>query len=139
MALIPGVTPAGRYPAPFVPGARTFLPGDLSAVAGAAVRPTDLQAMELPCAGVKAVAKRCLTPFRRRKRPVSFEQGLNAVWKPRIRGRLNRRPRPQHPCHHGPQAIGEKGGTFGVCLADHRLLRVRVKKQSRVAHGLSPT
>jgi hypothetical protein len=32
----PGVTPAGRYPAPHVHGARTFLP-----VAGGAVRPTD--------------------------------------------------------------------------------------------------
>ena len=37
----PGVTPAGRYPAPHVKGARTFLPGGLSATAGAAVRPTD--------------------------------------------------------------------------------------------------
>jgi hypothetical protein len=36
-----GLHPAGRYPAPYVHGARTFLPGDLSAVAGAAVRPTD--------------------------------------------------------------------------------------------------
>src|SRR5438128_4480706 len=37
----PGVTPAGRYPAPHVHGARTFLPGDLSVLAGTAVRPTD--------------------------------------------------------------------------------------------------
>src|SRR6185369_6946085 len=37
----PGVAPAGRYPAPYVKGARTFLPGGLSTVAGAAVRPTD--------------------------------------------------------------------------------------------------
>lgn len=37
----PGVAPAGRYPAPYVDGARTFLPGGLSALAGAAVRPTD--------------------------------------------------------------------------------------------------
>src|SRR5882757_4007394 len=37
----PGVAPAGRYPAPHVDGARTFLPRSLSAVAGAAVRPTD--------------------------------------------------------------------------------------------------
>ena len=37
----PGVAPAGCYPAPYVDGARTFLPGDLSIVAGAAVRPTD--------------------------------------------------------------------------------------------------
>ena len=36
-----GLNPAGRYPAPFVLGARTFLPGTLSSVAGAAVRPTD--------------------------------------------------------------------------------------------------
>src|SRR5215831_17199441 len=35
----PGVAPAGRYPAPSSPGARTFLTGDLSVLAGAAVRP----------------------------------------------------------------------------------------------------
>ena len=40
---VPGVAPAGRYPAPYVHGARTFLPGDLSAVAGAAVQPTDAE------------------------------------------------------------------------------------------------
>ena len=34
--------PAGRYPAPFVHGARTFLPGTLSSIAGTAVRPTDI-------------------------------------------------------------------------------------------------
>src|SRR5439155_16143508 len=33
--------PAGRYPAPYIRGARTFLPGHLSVLAGAAVRPTD--------------------------------------------------------------------------------------------------
>src|SRR5699024_5967173 len=38
---IPGVAPAGRYPAPYVLGARTFLPGRLSTFAGTAVRPTD--------------------------------------------------------------------------------------------------
>src|SRR2546425_5208609 len=38
----PGVTPAGRYPAPYVDGARTFLPRSLSTIAGAAVRPTDV-------------------------------------------------------------------------------------------------
>ena len=37
----PGVAPAGRYPAPYVDGARTFLPGHLSVIAGAAARPTD--------------------------------------------------------------------------------------------------
>ena len=37
----PGVAPAGRYPAPYVHGARTFLPGHLSVIAGAAVQPTD--------------------------------------------------------------------------------------------------
>src|SRR3981081_4538813 len=49
----PGVAPAGRYPAPYVDGARTFLPGRLSAVAGAAVRPTDRVGMEVQCRGVK--------------------------------------------------------------------------------------
>jgi len=43
---VPGVAPAGCYPAPFVRGARTFLPGDLSVCAGAAVRPTDPIGME---------------------------------------------------------------------------------------------
>ncbi len=37
----PGVAPAGRYPAPCFHGARTFLSGGLSALAGAAVRPAD--------------------------------------------------------------------------------------------------
>ena len=35
------LSPAGRYPAPYVHGARTFLPCGLSALARAAVRPTD--------------------------------------------------------------------------------------------------
>ena len=37
----PGVAPAGRYPAPYFRGARTFLTRDLSALARAAARPTD--------------------------------------------------------------------------------------------------
>src|ERR1700754_574103 len=36
-----GPSPAGRYPAPFIRGARTFLPAALSGLGGAAVRPTD--------------------------------------------------------------------------------------------------
>src|SRR5262245_23657754 len=43
----PGVAPAGCYPAPHVDGARTFLPGGLSTLAGAAVRPTDALRMGL--------------------------------------------------------------------------------------------
>ena len=42
----PGVAPAGCYPAPYVDGARTFLPGDLSILAGAAVQPTDARGHE---------------------------------------------------------------------------------------------
>ena len=37
----PGLAPAGRYPAPFVHGARTFPPRQPFGFAGAAVRPTD--------------------------------------------------------------------------------------------------
>jgi len=37
---VPEVSLAGRYPAPCFPGARTFLPGGLSALAGAVTRPT---------------------------------------------------------------------------------------------------
>src|SRR5262249_49717626 len=53
----PGVTPAGHYPAPYVHGARTFLPGGLSALAGAAVRPTDAQGMGCAGRGVKGEAR----------------------------------------------------------------------------------
>ena len=42
----PRLAPAGRYPAPIVHGARTFLPGNLSVLAGAAVQPTDQTGME---------------------------------------------------------------------------------------------
>src|SRR6266540_7130349 len=49
----PGVTPAGRYPAPYVDGARTFLPRSLSTIAGAAVRPTDVIRMGAGGRGVK--------------------------------------------------------------------------------------
>ena len=41
VALSLGLAPAGCYPAPYVDGARTFLSRRLSAVARAAVRPTD--------------------------------------------------------------------------------------------------
>src|SRR5262249_32933118 len=41
----PGVAPAGRYPAPYVDGARPFLSRGLSALRGAAVRPTDALSM----------------------------------------------------------------------------------------------
>ena len=58
----PGVAPAGRYPAPHVDGARTFLPRSLSTVAGAAVRPTDGLRMGAAAAFVKQ--KRWLIGFR---------------------------------------------------------------------------
>ena len=51
-----GVGPAGRYPAPYIRGARTFLPGDLSVLAGAAVQPTDLIGMGLRRGSVKGGA-----------------------------------------------------------------------------------
>src|SRR5438876_10370015 len=52
---VPGVTPAGRYPAPYVDGARTFLSRSLSTIAGAAVRPTDATAMEPESRHVKPI------------------------------------------------------------------------------------
>src|ERR1700733_14232128 len=51
----PGVAPAGRYPAPYVDGARTFLSRSLSAVAGAAVRPTDSLGMGARSRRVKPI------------------------------------------------------------------------------------
>ena len=58
----PGVAPAGRYPAPYVDGARTFLPRSLSTVAGAAVRPTDVIRMGAHARRVKG--SRWLIGFR---------------------------------------------------------------------------
>jgi hypothetical protein len=52
---VPGVAPAGRYPAPHVDGARTFLSRSLSTVAGAAVRPTDAIGMGLESPQVKPI------------------------------------------------------------------------------------
>src|SRR3954470_23080087 len=52
---VPGVAPAGRYPAPYVDGARTFLSRSLSAVAGAAARPTDPIRMGLESPQVKLI------------------------------------------------------------------------------------
>src|SRR6478609_6402149 len=56
----PGVAPAGRYPAPYVDGARTFLPRSLSTIAGAAVRPTD--ALRMGAAVRRVKGKRWLIP-----------------------------------------------------------------------------
>src|SRR5437867_12928362 len=53
---VPGVAPAGRYPAPYVDGARTFLPGHLSMIAGAAVRPTDALLMGIQGRYVKKIS-----------------------------------------------------------------------------------
>src|SRR6267378_6847856 len=56
---VPGVAPAGRYPAPYVDGARTFLSRSLSTVAGAAVRPTDAKGMEAQSLRVKLDKASC--------------------------------------------------------------------------------
>ena len=53
----PRLAPAGRYPAPTVHGARTFLPGNLSVFAGAAVRPTDERGMDTRTHRVKGRAE----------------------------------------------------------------------------------
>ena len=55
---VPGVAPAGFYPAPYVDGARTFLPRSLSTVAGAAVRPTDTLGMGVGTRHVKPIPAR---------------------------------------------------------------------------------
>jgi hypothetical protein len=62
---IPGVAPAGRYPAPFVRGARTFLPAALSGspfqdFGGAAVQPTDPPWMGMKRREVKSAVHRPL-------------------------------------------------------------------------------
>jgi hypothetical protein len=53
----PRLAPAGRYPAPIVHGARTFLPGNLSVLAGAAIQPTDQSGMEARTHPVKGRAE----------------------------------------------------------------------------------
>ena len=69
---VPGVAPAGRYPAPHVHGARTFLPGDLSVPAGAAVRPTDVESN-----GVRTSSRQGVATGRRmgRAQAKPFAQG----------------------------------------------------------------
>jgi hypothetical protein len=52
---VPGVAPAGCYPAPYVDGARTFLSRSLSTVAGAAVQPTDALGMGAQSGRVKSI------------------------------------------------------------------------------------
>lgn len=52
---VPGVTPAGRYPAPFLLGARTFLPRGLSTIAAAVARPAG-------CGRCRPAAGRCQAP-----------------------------------------------------------------------------
>jgi hypothetical protein len=51
---VPGVAPAGRYPAPCFRGARTFLPRALSGDAAAAVRPADGRQVRQSRRSVKA-------------------------------------------------------------------------------------
>ena len=68
---VPGVAPAGRYPAPYVDGARTFLPRSLSTVAGAAVRPTDAPVMGAYGHRVKSIRIRRLL-----KQLHGIDQGL---------------------------------------------------------------
>ena len=91
----PGVAPAGRYPAPYVDGARTFLPGGLSTGAGAAVRPTDAPPMRTWRRSVKR--RENVMSVRRRRRPaVLRREGRRAVRagsSPSI-GRRCRRPAP---------------------------------------------
>ncbi len=62
----PGVAPAGRYPAPFFRGARTFLPCGVSALAGAAVQPADAR---LVCAAGPSVKRDASRPLPMRPPP----------------------------------------------------------------------
>src|SRR5262249_55662362 len=59
VALSLGLTPAGRYPAPYVHGARTFLSGHLSALTRATVQPTDPLGMGCGRTHVKPAPQRC--------------------------------------------------------------------------------
>ena len=59
VALSLGLTPAGRYPAPYVHGARTFLSGHLSALTRATVQPTDTLGMGCGQTHVKPAPERC--------------------------------------------------------------------------------
>src|SRR3954452_9404437 len=69
---VPGVAPAGCYPAPYVDGARTFLPRSLSTVAGAAVRPTDTLGMGARSGRVKP---------KRAEKPPKINYPEDVVWR----------------------------------------------------------
>src|SRR4029450_7909154 len=80
----PGVTPAGCYPAPYVDGARTFLPRSLSTIAGAAVRPTDPLGMGAGGGRVKP---------KRAEKPAKINYPEDVVWR-RLRSTGCRRSSP---------------------------------------------
>ena len=74
---VPGVTPAGRYPAPHVHGARTFLPGGLSTSPGRPSSRLTSQAMGCDGGYVKAHAARRqagMAPDRHRAHPKNLPQ-----------------------------------------------------------------
>jgi hypothetical protein len=76
---VPGVAPAGRYPAPYVDGARTFLSSHLSAIAGAAVRPTDVSVMGAQARRVKPAER-----FRAKWLPVRVKKTRQNKIEPRF-------------------------------------------------------
>jgi hypothetical protein len=78
---VPGVSPAGCYPAPHVHGARTFLPGGLSAGAGAAVQPTDAERNGMP----RARRQGSEGSLRQRCSPMVDDSSIRKRW-------LHRRP-----------------------------------------------
>jgi hypothetical protein len=118
---VPGVAPAGRYPAPFVHGARTFLPGGLSAPAAAAVRPTDWLShggRSHPGQGRSAIT--ATTTSRRLPARVS---------RPRSRGNDGTRLRPRSELRHS----GSDQNESADCPARPPLYQTRaeVKSNSR--------
>ena len=88
----PGVAPAGRYPAPFSRGARTFLPRALSSIAAAVIRPAGAVEVEVPGSAVNPATPR---GHRRWLRP-----GVpRAVLQGRCRSNLWTAPQHRPACH----------------------------------------
>jgi hypothetical protein len=99
-----GDGPAGRYPAPLVHGARTFLHGHLSAIAAAAVRPTDTPAMGSRGGRVKGKK----APPEHRRAPVPRNFRCRAVFPAGRRASSASIRRPHRRCAPGGNAAGRR-------------------------------
>src|SRR5262249_53714154 len=98
VALSLGLTPAGRYPAPYVHGARTFLSDHLSALTRATVQPTDTLGMGCGRTHVKPAPPRCGGGRHAEPRPVVLGCASRAAMSPFSEATVDASMLPSTPC-----------------------------------------